>query len=387
MRRRFFLGLYGTTALFQVPFVLAVAELGAAWGLAAPWRWLAAMAAGLAVVVGLKWRIRIAAFDRHVGRARAWLVEEPYYVHWAATVLAAFLFVLGAIAAGLASEALGVTWPGLGVIGAVAYLAALPVAAWSVLVRRRWVRVREVVARVADLPPALEGLRIAQLSDLHIGAMTPARRGLRWSRRANALGADLIALTGDYVTSGEKFHDDIADVLGALAAPLGVFAVPGNHDYFGEGEPLFSRLRARGVTVLRNEHLVLAKDGASFVLAGVDDTWTKRADVDRTLRDVDTHDGPTRRPIVALAHDPKLFPDLARRGVDVVLSGHTHWGQVAMPFVPTRINLGQIAYRFHAGEHRDGGSTLVISPGLGTTGPPLRFGAPPEITLIRLARA
>lgn len=387
MRRRFFLGLYGTTAIFQVPFVLAVGELLAWWGLASPWRWLVAFALGVAVVVALRWRIRIAAFDRHVGRARAWLVEEPYYVHWAATVLASFLFVLGLIGTAAGCAATAATWPGVGAIGAAAYLGALPVAAWSVLVRRRWVRVREVVVPVADLPPALEGLRIAQLSDLHIGAMTPARRGLRWSRRASGLGADLIALTGDYVTSGEKFHDDIADVLGALSAPLGVFAVPGNHDYFGEGEPLFSRLRARGVTVLRNEHLVLAKGGASFILAGVDDTWTKRADVARTLHGIETHDGATRRPIVALAHDPKLFPALAKRGVDLVLSGHTHWGQVAMPFVPTRINLGQIAYRFHAGEHRDGDSTLVISPGLGTTGPPLRFGAPPEITLIRLTRA
>src|SRR5690606_18724147 len=115
---------------------------------------------------------------------------------------------------------------------------------------------------------------------------------------------------------------------------------------------------------------------------GVDDTWTRRADVERTMRGVGGG-----RPAVVLAHDPKLFPELARRGADVVLAGHTHWGQVALPFAPTRLNLGQLAYRLTAGEHRDGDATLVISPGLGTTGPPLRFGAPPEITVVRLARA
>jgi predicted MPP superfamily phosphohydrolase len=382
VRRRFFLGLYGATALFQVPFVLGAAWIAGRLGVGAVLRWALAVALALAVVAALRWRIRIAAFDRHLGRARAWLVEEPYYVHWSATVLASFLFLVGLLAAGAAAALGAAPWPGLGPIAAGAYVAALPVAAWSVVVRRRWVRVREVVAEVADLPPALEGLRIAQLSDLHIGALTPARRGLRWSRRANATGADLVALTGDYVTSGEKFHDDIADVLGALEAPLGVFAVPGNHDYFGEGEPLFARLRARGVRVLRNEHVVLERGGAELVVAGVDDTWTRRADVDRTMRGVDG-----RRPSIVLAHDPKLFPQLAERGADVVLSGHTHWGQVALPFLPTRLNLGRIAYRLHAGEHRDRGATLVISPGLGTTGPPLRFGAPPEITVVRLARA
>ncbi len=381
MRRRFFLGLYGATAIFQVPFVVALAELGRARGLGDVTRWAIALAVGAGVVVALRWRIRIAAFDRHVGRARAWLCEEPYYVHWAACVLAAFLFVLGLVAAGIAAALSLAEWPGVGTLASVAYLVSLPIAAWSVVIRRRWVRVREVVARVVDLPEGLEGLRIVQLSDLHIGAMTPARRGLRWARRANAVKADLVALTGDYVTSGEKFHDDIAEVLGALEAPMGVFAVPGNHDYFGDGEPLFGRLRARGIRVLRNEHVVLERGGAAFALAGVDDTWTRRADVEATMDGVGA-----LRPVVALAHDPKLFPSLAKRGAAVVLSGHTHWGQVAMPFIPTRLNLGLIAYAFHSGEHRDGDATLVISPGLGTTGPPLRFGAPPEITVVRLTR-
>jgi predicted MPP superfamily phosphohydrolase len=89
---------------------------------------------------------------------------------------------------------------------------------------------------------------------------------------------------------------------------------------------------------------------------------------------------------MALAHDPQLFPSLARGGVSLVLSGHTHWGQIAFPFLAERINLSRLSYRYTAGLYRDGDATLYVSPGLGTTGPPIRLGAPPEITVLRLRR-
>jgi len=87
-----------------------------------------------------------------------------------------------------------------------------------------------------------------------------------------------------------------------------------------------------------------------------------------------------------LSHDPQLFPVLARGGAALVLSGHTHWGQIAIPFLPERFNLSRLSYRYHAGLYREGPSTLYVSPGLGTTGPPIRVGAPPEITVLRLRR-
>jgi predicted MPP superfamily phosphohydrolase len=91
-------------------------------------------------------------------------------------------------------------------------------------------------------------------------------------------------------------------------------------------------------------------------------------------------------PVIALAHDPALFPKLARAGASLVLSGHTHWGQIAAPFMATRINLSRLSFRYHSGMYREGGSTLYINPGLGTTGPPIRLGSPPEITILRLRR-
>lgn len=380
--RRFLFLLHGLTALFQIPFALAVVEGLERLGVG-PARWAIALVAAIAMVAALRGRIRLGASDRPISRLRGWLVEEPYFVHWGASVWGAVTFVAGttlalALAAGGAAP-----WPGIATIALYAYGSGVPIAFYAVVVRRRWIRVRTVTVRVRDLAPELEGLSITQLSDLHIGAMTPGRRGRRWVARANAIGADMVALTGDYVTSGVAFHEEIAEVFAGLRAPLGVFCVPGNHDYFGEGEPLFERLRARGIRVMRNEATTVEKGGVTFAIAGVDDVWTRRADVDKTMDQVPSG----VRPIVALAHDPKLFPALADRGADVILSGHTHWGQVAMPFFARVINFARLAFPFHAGESTRGDATLVISPGLGTTGPPIRFGSPPEITVIRLVNA
>lgn len=380
--RRFYLLLHGLTALFQIPFALALAEaldLLGANGL----RWIFAVGLAVAMTFALRGRIRLGAADRPISRWRGWLVEEPYFVHWGASVWGTVAFTLGSLALLILAALHIAAWPGIGVVALAAYGSGLPIAFYAVVVRRRWTRVRWVTVPVRDLPPALEGFSIAQLSDLHIGAMTPGRRGRRWMARANALGADMIALTGDYVTSGTAFHEEIAEVFGELHAPLGVFAVPGNHDYFGGGEGLFEGLRARGIHLMRNEVQTIEKGGARLVVAGVDDVWTKRADVEKTMDRV-PHGV---RPIIVLAHDPKLFPSIADRGADVILSGHTHWGQIAMPFFARAVNFARIAFPFHAGESVRDGATLVISPGLGTTGPPIRFGSPPEITVVRLVRA
>src|SRR4029079_12076061 len=117
-------------------------------------------------------------------------------------------------------------------------------------------------------------------------------------------------------------------------------------------------------------------------IAGVDDTWTRRADVTEAMRGFDD-----ARPLIALSHDPALFPDFARRGAALVLSGHTHWGQVGVPFAAQRYNLARRVFRFSAGLYRERGATLYVNPGLGTTGPPIRLGSAPEITVFTLRRS
>ncbi len=205
------------------------------------------------------------------------------------------------------------------------------------------------------------------------------RRRRGWIEQVAALDVDLVALTGDYVTRGDAFHEDIVAVLAELRGRDGAVVVMGNHDYFGDGERLVALLRERGVEVLRNEHRAQQRGVDAFTLAGVDDTWSGRADVARAL-----HGRDAALPLVALAHDPQLFPELARRGAALVLSGHTHGGQIAVPFLATRYNFSRLSYRYHAGLYREGEATLYVSPGLGTTGPPLRLGAAPEITVVRL---
>lgn len=395
--RRFWLFLHGLTALSQVPFAIglhfALTALGAPGWLAVA----AAVAAGALLALLIRVPIRRAVADRHHGGPARMLAEELYYVHWCAGIGAVVLFAVGLVGLAAAWAARGAVDTAMASAGAAApagpaasvgalaagcYGVTLCLALYGVLVRRRWVRVRELEVSIPGLPEAFDGYRIAQLSDLHVGSMCPRERVEGWVRRTNALEPDLVALTGDYVTSGVAFHEDIAGALGQLRARDGVAAVMGNHDYFGDGEPLVELLRAAGIRVLRNEHTVLTRGDARLTLAGVDDVWTRRADVARTVAGRDPS-----IPMVVLAHDPALFPRFAARGAALVLSGHTHWGQVAGPLRMRRFNLARLAFRFHADVYREGDATLYVHPGMGTTGPPVRLGAPPEIAVIRLRRA
>src|SRR6202034_1147258 len=154
-----------------------------------------------------------------------------------------------------------------------------------ILVRRRWFVVKEVDVEVTGLDSVFDGFRIAHLSDLHIGTHTPKRWGERWADAANQRRPDIAVVTGDLVSSGSAFHEDIAKVVGGLVAKGGVFVTMGNHDYFGEGEPLVSLLRDVGVKVLRNEGITLTRGGKGLYLAGIDDTWTRRDDMDLALKD------------------------------------------------------------------------------------------------------
>lgn len=377
--RRFWTLLFVTTAVSHAPFALwAWLVLARAGAPCAP---LLSLSISAALVWLLRGRLRRLRSDQPVPNLRLRLVEEPYYAHWCAALLSSFFLVplllalfSHALFAGAAGLLTRVAWASLS-----AYLGALLISSYGVMIRRRWVRVREVDVDVAGLGASFDGYRIAHLSDLHIGGLCPRSVGERWADRVRALDVDLVALTGDYVTHGDAFHDDIAAVLSAMRAKDGTVAVLGNHDYFGDAEALVDKLRARGVTVLRNESLSLQRGAHAITIAGVDDTWTRRADVGRAMRDRVIGD-----PVIALAHDPKLFPALAKAGASVVLGGHTHWGQIAVPFLATTLNLSALSYRHHAGTHRIGGAVLYVSPGLGTTGPPVRLGAPPEITVLRL---
>jgi predicted MPP superfamily phosphohydrolase len=363
------------TALMHVPVALAVFELARRLAWPHP-----ALVASLWTMVGVGLflgRARAGMPDRRRHAALVRFVDVPYFVHWCAALYTLIPAVVATLVAPVIDLARGV--PVHAPLGAYmwTYLSGLVVCGYGVLVRRRWVRVVEREIRIAGLDPRLDGLRIAHLSDLHIGTLTPKEWGLSWSRFANDRAPDLAVVTGDLVTSGTEYHADIAEVVAELRAKHGVYVSMGNHDYFGEGEPLVSMLRERGVRVLRNEGTAIERDGAHFWLAAIDDVWTRRDDMDRAL------DGrPAGAPTVLLAHDPVRFDAAAERGVELVLSGHTHGGQVAMPFLSRAVSLSSLAHKYNVGFYRSGRSTLYVHPGLGTTGPPMRLGAAPEVTIL-----
>lgn len=369
-----------TTAM-HVPVALAVVELGRRLGWPRPSLiGVAWAAAGVALFLG---RARAGMPDRR-GRhpLLVRMVDVPYFIHWCAALYTLIPAVVETLVAPVVQLARGL--PVHLPMGAYmwTYLSGLVVCGYGVLVRRRWVRVVEREVRVTGLDRRLDGLRIAHLSDLHIGTLTPKSWGLAWSRFANERAPDLTVVTGDMVTSGTDFHDDIAEVVGALRAREGVFASMGNHDYFGEGEPLVSLLRDRGVRVLRNEGVVVERDGAKLWLAAIDDTWTRRDDLRAAL------DGrPDDASVVLLAHDPGRFDEAAEAGAHLVLSGHTHGGQIAMPFFSKAISLSSLAHPYNVGFYERGDATLYVHPGLGTTGPPMRLGAAPEVTILVLRAA
>jgi predicted MPP superfamily phosphohydrolase len=375
--------LFGATIAVHVPVALGVAELvrrldGRAGRLSGPAGLVGVAWAALGVALFLG-RARAGMPDRRRHGAMVRFVDIPYFIHWCAAVWAFIPSVVASLAVPVVELARGapVRLP----MGAYmwSYLSGLVVCGYGILVRRRWFRVVERDVSIPGLDRRLDGLRIAQLSDLHVGTLTPKAWGLAWSRAANRRAPDLAVVTGDMVTSGSEYHEHVAEVVSALQAKCGVFVSMGNHDYFGQGEPLITMLRDRGVRVLRNEGAVIERDGATLWLAAIDDTWTRRDDLAQALRG-----RPAGAATVLLAHDPERFDDAAESGVELVLSGHTHGGQIAVPFISRAIGLANLAHRYRVGFYRRGRSTLYVHPGLGTTGPPLRLGVAPEVTILVL---
>jgi predicted MPP superfamily phosphohydrolase len=247
--------------------------------------------------------------------------------------------------------------------------------------------VRNVDVEVPGLPESFDGLRIAQLSDLHIGPHTPRRFLRRVVDATHALHPDLVAVTGDLIDDRAEDVAVYAKMLGSLTAPLGVYMIPGNHDVYAGWEAVEQALRrAKLGTVLVNDAKLLTRGADTLALVGTGDPaggrrGSSRAapDIERALKRV-----PTNATVIAFAHNPALWPSLAQRGVALTLSGHTHWGQFALPKFGW--SLASPFLKHAMGAHIDHTSTLYISPGTGYWGIPFRLGASPEVTLVTLKR-
>jgi predicted MPP superfamily phosphohydrolase len=230
----------------------------------------------------------------------------------------------------------------------------------------------------ARLPDAFEGYRIAHLTDLHVGSFDDLDRAREWVRKANREGVDLALVTGDLVTSGTWFYDDVASALGELAARDGIFVSLGNHDQW-DSDALVEKLTKHGCRVLRNDVAVIDRGDASLLIAGIDDRFAGRADLGATL---------ARRPFagytVLMSHYPDYLGEAHAFGIELVLSGHTHGGQIGVPWLAARLNVATLTGQRGRGLFWQGDTALFVSAGLGTTGPPMRLGIAPEIAVLEL---
>jgi predicted MPP superfamily phosphohydrolase len=237
-------------------------------------------------------------------------------------------------------------------------------------------RVVRVSVPITDLPRDLEGFRIVQISDLHVGPTLKRRFVERVVATANALDPDVVAVTGD-VADGfvSDLRDDVAPLAG-LEAPDGKFVVTGNHEYYWDAPGWIGEVERLGLAVLNHAYRVVERGGARLVFAGVPDLSVP-SDPATALRGA-----PTSDVRILLAHQPKSAFAARAAGFDLQLSGHTHGGQ----YFPFNL-LVRLFQPFVAGLHRLEAMWLYVSRGTGYWGPPLRLGAPSEITLIELARA
>jgi predicted MPP superfamily phosphohydrolase len=359
------------------------------------------LAAGVAAFLGVSLTVFGRAFGGRLYPG-AWirlLVFRPFWYVETALPLVATAGLVGT----LAGWPFGVPGPaGRWTLSAVVgVLAVLILAGW---VGSRRLVTRRVVATFPDLPADLVGLRIGQLSDLHVGPHTSREHLRRVRRSVEAAAPDVIVFTGDQVDDYPRDTEPFARAFAGLDAPLGVYAVAGNHDVYAGWPAVRRGLEGAGQRVLVNEAVALRRGASSFWLAGTGDPAGRERrsdpdgagasdpaagaadpyadvapDLDATLAGV-----PAGAFVVVLAHNPVLWPGLADRGVPLTLSGHTHHGQLSVPRLSWSLASPFVEHAM--GAHERDGALLYISPGTNYWGLPFRIGALPEVTVIELRK-
>jgi uncharacterized protein len=253
--------------------------------------------------------------------------------------------------------------------------------AWGRLTVGEQLALDRITLPVPNLPPGLEGFRIAQLSDFHLYPYTQLAFLRSAIEQANALEPDLIVLTGDYVTLDAEAMFELAPALAQLNARQGVYAVLGNHDLWTNRRTVERAFAEERVPVLVNQRVPISAGGKTLHLAGLDDGWSGQADLRATLDGV-----PLDEPTVLLVHEPDLFDDYAKDPrVAVQLSGHSHGGQIRINDKPPRI-LPHLGRKYEQGLYQINNAWLYTNRGLGYTSVPVRFRCPPEVTEITLTR-
>ena len=249
-------------------------------------------------------------------------------------------------------------------------------AAW---LEPKWVELNNVNVRIEGLPAPFEGFTIAHLTDIH--RHEPI--GLPYIRRCLDLAAganpDLVAITGDFISRTADYMPGLAAEIRTLADRFATYAVLGNHDYWAGADRIRNPLEAVGVKVLVNEAIAIERGPASLSLVGLDDLWEGKPDLDHALARV-----PSGSIKVVLEHNPDLIVDLAGPDIDLALCGHTHGGQVALPFVGPLIVPSKFDAKYAKGLFRVGKTQMYVNKGIGAIRPAVRFLTRPEVAVVRL---
>ena len=260
----------------------------------------------------------------------------------------------------------------------------LLLAIWGFLIEPDLLLVRHASIETAKWPATLPPLRIVAVADIHAGApYVDAAKLDRIVAEVNAQNPDVVLLLGDYVIQRVLFGtpmppETIAAHLGGLRATHGVFAVLGNHDWYDDGKRVWRAFESVGIPVLENRAVPLPGSDDRIWLAGIADDSTRHPDPAGTFRPI-----PVEAAVVALTHDPAVFPDVPARAA-LTVAGHTHGGQVSIPFWGALFIPGRAPLRYAYGHIAENGNDLYVTSGIGTTALPVRFNAPPEIVVITL---
>jgi predicted MPP superfamily phosphohydrolase len=295
------------------------------------------------------------------------------------------------------------------IAGAVPFVSA----SYGFVAERFRFSVRELEISIPNLPPGLDGLRITQLSDIHIGSYMPVAQVRRAVGMANELNGDLSVVTGDFLTGRTDPLEDCITELSRLRAPLGVWGCNGNHEIYARAEAKSAELFKKfGMRLLRQENVEVRWQGSAFNLIGVDHQRQRDGDGNR-LPMLPGVEAMVRRdvPNILLSHNPNSFPKAAELGIELSLAGHTHGGQVRVEILDHRWSPAEFLTPYIAGLYKrpifasanledseiphfrpmstlqSAISSIYVNRGLGTIGAPVRLGVPPEITLITLRRA
>jgi predicted MPP superfamily phosphohydrolase len=272
-------------------------------------------------------------------------------------------------------------------------LAAIAIGVAMLGIQAFWLEpasLRVVEESITLTPPLSAPLRVAILTDLHIGSNFNGIDKLRdIVARTNAAQPDLICILGDLLSNGPRGArsdrpgfigpEQVASELAHLRARVGVFGVLGNHDNWLDHDRVATALASNGVRVLEDKAARLETPAGSIWLAGVGDYWTRSHDIDAALSSI----GDDTSPIILITHNPDLFPGVPDR-VALTLAGHTHGGQVRFPFIGTPIVPSQFGVRFTAGHVVEGGRHLFVATGVGTSILPVRFRVPPAISVLTI---